>query len=896
MSPAEALLRQNLQRLQILHDIDRSILSNRSMVEIARQALEGISALVPAYRAGRVFVFNGPRADLLAHHPEAVPSPSDTASPPSLPLEDLGVDLAALSDGRAIIIPDLAALQSQQPVQRALQQLGVRSYLAAPMRYGDQLIGLLGLAAGLPDVFLPEHVQIAVEAADSLAVALQENRLRQAEERRHREAEVMRDMLAALAGANDLKSSLEALLVHLHSLIHYDRAGLFLVDENRRYAPAGDGDAPAVYPENDPLVSELRRQRRPLIAADAHNDPRFDQWPDLRDLRGWLGAPLLAGEEMLGFLSLGSLEPDAYTSADAETIATFAEQAAQVLARTLKGEQSQRRTEELEVLSTITSALGQAERGENTLGAIVEQLTHFFGALRGLLLTPDVGGQSLTVQACQEDHLCGLALPQGEHWLWQVMDSGQISANDVAALNFTGASPFYAAALRGCQSAAAIPLRSEEAVFGLLLLGFEAKRKFTAHNLRLFQTVAEMAAMALRRAVVLEGLERQVRLRTQHLSTLYHINALASEPGNVLAALEDVLYVAVATLEGSGGAVHFLDENGVLGLAAQNGLAPEDLAGLEHLSADELFWRSLLESTGPLVIADLRSEPGAPEALHGVGRRGRPAYLGATIRAKGQPLGLLSIFGRTIHDVSIEDVTLFSTIADQIGGMIERARLMKQAELAAVVQERQRLARELHDSVTQLLYSQVLFSGAALKTLRKGERAVAEQHLQRIEQAAQQALKEMRLLVYELRPSDELDEGLGKALERRLNAVEKRTGIGVRLVRENLPSLERQVEMALYRIAEEALNNTLKHAQASLVTVTLRGEAGRLYLEVADDGRGFDPPAALRQGGMGLANIYDRAAALGGQADILSQPGAGARVCVNLPCASSSGSSHEQTD
>jgi two-component system NarL family sensor kinase len=164
-----------------------------------------------------------------------------------------------------------------------------------------------------------------------------------------------------------------------------------------------------------------------------------------------------------------------------------------------------------------------------------------------------------------------------------------------------------------------------------------------------------------------------------------------------------------------------------------------------------------------LVVPDTTQEislPGSesipvelPAEFAKLAKAGQRAFIGAPIRAKGQVLGLLSLFDRTILDYSLEDITLFMTIADQIGSSIERARLMKQAEIAAVVQERQRLARELHDSVTQLLYSQVLFAGAGLKVLSQGDSSLAEQHLARIDQAAQQALKEMRLLVYQLRLS-----------------------------------------------------------------------------------------------------------------------------------------------
>ncbi len=259
------------------------------------------------------------------------------------------------------------------------------------------------------------------------------------------------------------------------------------------------------------------------------------------------------------------------------------------------------------------------------------------------------------------------------------------------------------------------------------------------------------------------------------------------------------------------------------------------------MPAQQEFWSNLINSQNPLVLPDLSTQPKIAPELGRIAGQISHAYIGAPLRAKGQVLGLLSLFGETILDYTIDDITLFMTIADQIGGLMERARLAQQAELSAVVQERQRLARELHDSVTQLLYSQVLFSGASLKVLRQGNAPLAEQHLARIEQAAQQALKEMRLLVYELRPSNDLEEGLGSALQRRLEAVEKRSGIDARLVVQGEPNLDSSKAVALFRIAEEALNNTLKHAHASVVQVLLRAENGQVELEIVDNGRGFDP-------------------------------------------------------
>ena len=282
------------------------------------------------------------------------------------------------------------------------------------------------------------------------------------------------------------------------------------------------------------------------------------------------------------------------------------------------------------------------------------------------------------------------------------------------------------------------------------------------------------------------------------------------------------------------------------------------------------------------MVQDVRKDTRLPADLQQVDFPGPHALLAAPIRAKGQPLGLLSIFGDSILDYSLEDITLFITIADQIGQSVERARLITQAEQAAVVEERQRLARELHDSVTQLLYSQVLFAGAGLKVIDKGNLELLKGHLQRIDQNALQALKEMRLLVFELGPSEVLEGGLVDALQRRLDSVEKRTGMNARLTVDGESKLDASTELALYRIAQEALNNTLKHAGASEVHVHLQRVQNTVSLAIHDNGCGFDLSEKSTGGGMGLTNMQERSAALGGVLEIISHPGAGTSIIATI--------------
>lgn len=208
--------------------------------------------------------------------------------------------------------------------------------------------------------------------------------------------------------------------------------------------------------------------------------------------------------------------------------------------------------------------------------------------------------------------------------------------------------------------------------------------------------------------------------------------------------------------------------------------------------------------------------------------------------------------------------------------------LASNAEELAIIKERNRLARELHDSVTQSLYSLTLLAAGWRRLAAKGKLDSVEDSFSEIEDVAQQALKEMRLLIYELRPLALENEGLQGALHHRLSAVEKRAGVEARLVMDNVLNLAPEVEEALYAIAIEALNNALKHASATIVTVKLHSSDSLIRMEVIDNGCGFDPLKAEKSRGMGLKSLRERVEHMNGKLEIISSPGAGTDVCVEV--------------
>jgi signal transduction histidine kinase len=256
--------------------------------------------------------------------------------------------------------------------------------------------------------------------------------------------------------------------------------------------------------------------------------------------------------------------------------------------------------------------------------------------------------------------------------------------------------------------------------------------------------------------------------------------------------------------------------------------------------------------------------------------------------AKGRLVGAFNLGTRHARSVTPEEMSLLASIGQQVAVAVENARLYDQAEQSAAIAERHRLSRELHDSVTQSLYSVTMYAEAAARLLATGDTEIAAEHLRELRDTAQEALREMRLLIFELRPPALAKIGLAAALQARLDSVEMRGGIQTELHvhgEQNGDEVSHEVEEELYHIAQEALNNVLKHANAKHVWVRLCFADIETILSIRDDGIGF-APSAERKGGLGLASLEERAEKIGASMEIESTPGAGTEIRVVVPASS----------
>jgi len=237
-----------------------------------------------------------------------------------------------------------------------------------------------------------------------------------------------------------------------------------------------------------------------------------------------------------------------------------------------------------------------------------------------------------------------------------------------------------------------------------------------------------------------------------------------------------------------------------------------------------------------------------------------------------------------IRNLETRGRELESQVEERTAKLMQIEADLKQSEMEkAITEERNRLARDLHDSVTQSIYSLTLLAEAGQRMIKSGDLQQAEGNQSRLGEISQQALQEMRLLVYELRPQVLRSEGLIGALEQRLEAVERRAGINARMLIEGEIDLTADLEEELYHISMEALNNALKHTKASEVVLSIRADEGSLILAVEDNGQGFDQELARSKGGMGLTSMGERVEKIGGILSIQSEQDVGTSIRVSVP-------------
>ncbi len=380
-----------------------------------------------------------------------------------------------------------------------------------------------------------------------------------------------------------------------------------------------------------------------------------------------------------------------------------------------------------------------------------------------------------------------------------------------------------------------------------------------------------------------DDLERKVAGRTRELLTL---NTLANALSRSL-DLEEVLQAALKHTLGAldlpmGAAYRLERDEQHFALVAHMGLSEGAVQRLRRLPLSALRWEEALESAPRQYSLPFLPPQGAIDLLR---QEGWHDVIALPLLAKGALVGLIHLASPEPYTLQEEERSLLIAMGQQIGMAVENARLYEQAEETAIAAERNRLARELHDSVTQTLFSANLIAGV-LPSLWKENPTEARERMLELHQLTQGALAEMRTLLFELRPQALAEARLTDLLMQLALSAAARGHMTVDVQAEEEPSMPAEVRIAFYRVAQEALNNVLKHANAQHIEVALDVEPptngqshGRVHLSIRDDGQGFDPQR-VPSDRLGLVIMRERAEAVGADLEIQSAPGKG--TCIAL--------------
>jgi signal transduction histidine kinase len=412
------------------------------------------------------------------------------------------------------------------------------------------------------------------------------------------------------------------------------------------------------------------------------------------------------------------------------------------------------------------------------------------------------------------------------------------------------------------QFAVAVPVLVEAELIGLLIVVHHAPdNDLSVDELRQVEWLAAAIAPAIQNTrKYYQTLERLAEAEALHQITL----AIMQKPG-----LEDTLKTicdeAIKMATSCGASLALIENSSWLRMVHCAGETP-DKPGRLRINRSHLG-RAIHHRSEPVIIN------------HSPERTDLFSRLVVPLLVKDSTIGILTLFRRT--EFEAEDARLMCIFAGQAAIAIDQAQLTNFVHEMTLLEERHRLSRELHDSVNQLLYGITLYTEAALRQMEQSNLEATRTYLKNIKESGQAALKEMRMLIFGLRPSGLTQIGLQSSLSQRLKSVEEKLGLEYSLKWRVISPLESHIEEGLYGIAQEALNNVIRHAQARTVSIRL-AESGRLLtMTIKDDGLGFDP-GSVSTGGLGLETMRERAARLNARLRIESQPNMGTRIIVEV--------------
>jgi signal transduction histidine kinase len=648
------------------------------------------------------------------------------------------------------------------------------------------------------------------------------------------------------------------------------------------------------YGSDDASVGWMAKPDQPMLVIDAINDQRFHpevrtQWVD-RKISSYAILPLNNRSRWVGLITFGWTTPYTFTERDERIYTALIQQAAPTIDSIRLLEQNRERAVRAERLLRINTALSQATDEPEILSSIAQYAVRQ-GAKRLFLDYAEVDETGKTVDynivAMWENGAVGQYDPN-VHEVYKLADLGfpplwERSPDDAIFVENFLVSPYFSEDVKTRilprvkgRAMAIIPLYGGGRFQGFISVVWFEPHIFTDEERHIFAALMQTvpSVVATRRAYLAE------QERGHELETVAKVSAAAARILDVKVLMKAAVELMQLNFADYHLAIYLLDSSGQVLEKAASAAVDKDVPRGFSLSLNDKH--SLIAQAGytrrSIVLNDTANAGDYTNAAYCSDTRSEMAI---PMVVADKLIGVLDVQSPQLNRFSETNARVMSMLADLVGVAIQNARLYEQAQELAALEERNRLARELHDSVSQALYGIALGARTA-RALLHSDPSRLDEPLDYVLTLAEAGLTEMRALIFDLRPESLENEGLVTALTKQATVMQSRHGIMVETEFCKEPALPLEVKEMLYRIAREALHNTVKHAQASQINLRLNELPGSMILEIADNGHGFNTDGSF-PGHLGLQSMRERAARLNAVLLIDSAPNSGTRISVHIP-------------
>ena len=665
---SEYALQRQLNELSALQTVSAAGIQSTQVDEIITLTTQTLSNLLYPDNCG-VYLYNETTNSLVRH--VSYRSISNTPLPDIKKIGEGAVG-KAFKNSSTILLSEINSSLTETPSNPE-----IKSQMAVPLRVGDRIIGILDVESQQPGQYSDDDLRLLTTISGQLSIALEKIRLLDSEHRRLQESETLQQAAAIVSTSLDLETVLDTILSSVKRVVPYDSACVFLIDSG---SPSLSVAAAQGFPDNSkvlsmefaeptPVLKEILLTRQIVIVHDIQNDDRFLKWDSYFDsLHSWMGVPLIARDEVIGFLTLDSFLPNAYHTGNAVLAQTFAYQAAAAISNASLYEETRRRLFELEIMNRISSTLRTSTTEEQMLPDLLQDTLEAISSTSGAIW---LSGNSSSNK--------NLFVSEG--WLSEANDlfNNHESLfekflkieNPLYIPNFINDErlpiEFRKLSPSGW-SGTGFPIRTSNEFIGVLLISIKHPRQFSRSEYNLLETVAEMAGNAIHRAQLFSHSQLQV----ERLIALRDVDIAISSSFDLRTILDVIVDHVISQLKVDAARILLYNSHSqTLDIAVARGFKSITKKDLHIRLGDALAGKAALENR-MVVIEDTQKAESISDLFS---QEEFKSYFNVPLIAKGQIKGVLEVFLRRPFSPENDWIEFLNSLGGQTAIAIDNSQL-----------------------------------------------------------------------------------------------------------------------------------------------------------------------------------------------------------------------------